>query len=187
MMITSRLFHIALMTTAIALLAGCMQTQPRYQTSYQYQFPDDSNAQACINHCRQQLRVCQQQCSSKQQACLQHIKPQVEQLYANELEHYQQALNLYRIDLERYQLQLIIREQRARLQAEGRVFWPEPWYMRPIAPFAPSKSRIQQQLAAQCDLACRCQTELDSCYLSCGVKKISETRCVSDCPAATSP
>ncbi|MDO9188476.1 MAG: hypothetical protein Q7U24_01285, partial [Sulfurimicrobium sp.] len=58
-----------------------------------------------------------------------------------------------------------------------------PYYSPPFPPIKPSRNAVFERLRQErCDVDCGCQPVYDACFLSCGGKKIPETRCISNCP-----
>ncbi|HEY9199510.1 MAG TPA: hypothetical protein VIR60_09090, partial [Gammaproteobacteria bacterium] len=59
----------------------------------------------------------------------------------------------------------------------------EPYYYPPLPPQPPSYAdELGKLRAAKCDRDCGCQPDYDSCFLSCGGSRITEQRCIVNCP-----
>lgn len=175
-----------------AVLAGCASQAPRYQTTYRYELPTNPEGMACLDKCGQKVEACQQRCTVNFQSCLKLIEPQVDKRYSEALKRYEAELDRYRWELERYQLYLSMNWGYPPWYGYGNYYpyypWPGPYYFPPIAPISPSRddefARLRQE---KCDAECGCQSVSDACLLACGAKRISEERCVANCPEEKKP
>lgn len=173
---------IAVSFLLLCALAAC--ANPRYQTAYRYDPPNDTAGRACIAQCEPKLASCQSQCAVKHQACVKSLEPQIEA-------RLEQSLQLYQRDLQHYQYAY---DQYQRHFAWGyRGYHPRfgawPYYpgfdssFPPTPPLKPSRERIAALLTQQqCDRDCGCQPIYDACFLGCGGAKTPEVKCVANCP-----
>ncbi|SEP20726.1 hypothetical protein [Nitrosovibrio sp. Nv6] len=188
---------------SIGGLSGCAFFAPRYQITHRYEPPTDPAASICLEKCTQRLESCQQSCTSTYQACLKRIEPLVEERYKNAMQRYENELETYR----RHMNSRYLGWGRATL-GWGRSAWGwggypwgwggSPWgwggpyyglgysypfYYQPAPPTRPSRTREFDRLRyEQCEVECGCQSVQDSCFLSCGGRKIVEERCIANCP-----
>jgi len=165
-------------------LAGCASPIPRYQSAYRYEPPADSAGQACLEKCGQKMEVCQQRCTADYQTCLAGIEPLVEGRYGEALKRYAVEMDRYRWEMERYQLYLSLSWHDSFWYGHGFHHpWPGPYYFPPVAPKKPSRDgEIDRLRKEKCEVECGCQPIHDACFLSCGGKRISEVKCIADCP-----
>lgn len=176
---------------SLALLAGVAAcATPRYQTSYRYEAPAGVEGQACVQRCDAALAGCQAKCGVAYQSCLKTLEPQVEARYSQALERYAAELDRYRLDLQHYEAQLWDYQMWLGWHHDpwwvGQR-WPYPWYgtgYLGAPPDKPSRDQVMARLRQeQCDQDCACLSGYDRCFLGCGGRQISETRCVENCPA----
>lgn len=165
----------------VMVMAGC--ATPRYQSVKRYEV--GSAAPACLASCVEAEQRCKTSCQAKHEACLKSIEPDVQARYQAALKRHAQALNLYRLELDRYRHELM-------LGWGWGPYWNGPWgYYSWFPPFPPSEpppsptlEGERQRLAHErCDQDCGCQGGYDACYLGCGGMITHETQCVANCPA----
>lgn len=175
---------------SLALLAGVAAcATPRYQTSYRYEQPAGAAGQACVQGCGEVLAGCQAKCGVAYQACLKTLEPQVEARYSQAVERYAAELDRYRLDLQHHEARLWEYQMWLGWHHDPWWFgsrWPSPWYGPGYLgdlPDKPSRDQILARLRQeQCDQDCACLSGYDPCFLGCGGRQISETRCVANCP-----
>lgn len=166
-------------------LAGC--ATPRYQTLYQYEGPVDAAGRACLQTCEPKLANCQANCRVAYQSCLKSAAPAIEKRYRETLKEYESAMNQYRHELSMIQFQMSM-EHSYYAQGYGYgysydPFWPAPYYAPPPRPQKPDHDKIAGEvIQQQCNHDCGCQPIYDACFLSCGGKKVSDIRCIANCP-----
>lgn len=182
---TVSVLHALLLGFLAVGLTGCAAPGPRYQTSYRYEPPADAAGRACLEKIGQNQMQCQQRCSTEYQACLKIVEPQGQARYAEALMRYEVEMRRYNSELDRYQLYLSM--SRGWPPRSGYGFyspWPEPYYYPPPVP--PAKPSLEQELGRlrqeKCEVDCGCQATYDEGFLSCGGKKISERKCIANCP-----
>jgi len=169
----------------LAVLTGCASQAPRYQTAYRYESPRDPAGLVCLEKCGQKIEACQQHCTANSQSCLKRIEPQADERYRDALKRYETELDRYRWELERYQLYLSMNWNYPPWYGYGNYYpWvAPPYFFPPMLPITPSRdeefARLRQE---QCSSDCGCQAIYDACFLSCGGQKISEVRCIANCP-----
>lgn len=180
---------------SLVLLAGMAAcATPRYQTSYRYEAPVGAEGRACVQRCDVVLAGCQAKCGADYQACIKTLEPQVEARYIQALEQYAAGLDRYRLDLQRYETQLWEYQVWLGWRHDPWWFgsrWPYPLYGPGYIgdlPDKPSRDQIMSHLRQeQCDRDCACLSGYDQCFLGCGGRQISETRCVANCPEDAAP
>lgn len=168
----------------VAGLSGC--ATPQYQTVYRYEPPADAKGLACLQGCEQQKESCQTDCKAQYQACQKEIEPLVEERYLQALKEYENDLRHYALTLRQYEIQQWL-------------FWPYdywphhrgyyayPWpglYLPPphLAPVMPTREGVRGKLEKEkCEADCGCLSGYDTCYFSCGGKRIPETVCIKNC------
>lgn len=175
---------IALPIAAIALaLTAC--AGPRYQTVQRYEPPADAAGRACLDRCREQQTFCQGRCSDDYQACMRRVEPLVQERYADALKEYGAELDRYWWDLRHYEMQL--------WQYRGRpnpwyapwpnYYWPGPYAYPYPQPLRPSRQALLNEIRLEhCNRDCGCTGDYDACFLTCGGRKVTETRCIANCP-----
>lgn len=184
MFISIRLLVLA---AAAACVAGC--ATPRYETVQSYESPASPEGQVCVKGCEAALDACRAECRATWQACAEGLEPQVDEGYARALKHYAEELRLYRHDLDHYQWDLWLGWGHG---YSG--FWYSPWpyhgwpgfypghYPSPPGD-PPTKEAVRASLLkSQCRDDCGCQSGYDACFVGCGGKVETRTRCVADCP-----
>lgn len=179
-----RIWHGLLCVIVLMGSAGCASKNPVYQSFYRYEPPVDSAGQACVESCVQKKGVCHKACTADYQSCVERIEPLVDVRYGEALKRHAAALDRYRWDLNLYHLQLSLNRHDH--------FWPghghyQPWfgpiYFPPVLPKTPGRDDVLNQLKKEkCDAACGCQPSYDTCFVACGGKRISEEKCVVNCP-----
>ncbi len=171
-----------------AALSGC--ATPQYQSSVRLIPPDDATGRACVQGCETRKTVCQTDCQSRFQACVKELGPQVEARYADALKQYEVDLKRYAWALRNYEMQLRyewLNSYPSRFPYGGYP-WPGPYYPPPYPePVLPTRDGIQAQLEkSSCQADCGCLPAYDSCFVGCGGQRLSETRCIKNCPPAKS-
>ncbi len=173
----------ALLRTLLGLLLAGMLSAcatPRYQTVYRLEPPTDASGLACIEKCSGQLSVCQAQCAQAYQACVQSLEPLVEARYLQALEGYEQALDRYAAELRAYELQYWLSWRHGPWWFDP---WPGPLWVPYPPPRKPSREAVRSALIKErCTEDCGCLAQHEACYLTCGGRKVSEERCVANCP-----
>lgn len=170
----------------VLALAGC--ATPRYETVRSLEPPAGEEGRVCARACEASLAACQKDCQVAWQACADRVEPQVEGRFAQALKAYAQDLRRYRRDLDWYEWDMWLGWN----HGPG-GFWYSPWPYHPwprahfwIDPPGDPPTREEVRaglLKAQCQDDCGCLTRHEACFLGCGGKVVSETRCVANCPA----
>lgn len=167
------------------LLAGC--ASPRYQTAYRYEAPSDAAGRACLARCEPQLAVCKADCKIHYDACVKRVEPEI-------AVRFDEALKQYDFEYRRYQQDLLNFNWHYSFgwgyYGHGHGYgygmfypWHDPFFYQPSPPNPPSRERIHARVVQEkCSADCGCQSAYDGCFLSCGGKKIPETKCVANCP-----
>lgn len=166
----------------LALLAACVS--PRYQTAYRYESPNDDLGRACLQQCEPKLSGCKTQCGEKYQACVKSVEPQVDARFEQGIQQYQRDFQFYQYAFDQYQRRQYWGYYPYDLRYGS---WPFFYDLEssfpPTPPRKPSREHIAAQwVQQQCDRDCGCEPIYDTCFLSCGGKKIPETTCVAHCP-----
>jgi len=176
MVIPARMLFLA--SAVVGLLMAC--ATPRYETVHRLEPPDDAAGRACLVQCDEVLKACQSRCSQRYQACVKEVEPKLDEAYAEALRHYAFDLDSYAASLQHYEMQLWLGWHHGPWWISPG--WSYPYYVsRP--PPRPSRQQIRERLIAeQCDRDCGCQPGYEACFLGCGGRKISEERCVANCP-----
>lgn len=159
-------------------LAGC--ATPRYQTVHRLEPPADPAGLACIGKCSDQLAACQARCAEAYQACVQSMEPLFQERYAEALRQYELALDRYAAELRAYELQHWLAWRHGGWWYDP---WPGPyWYPYP-PPRKPLREVVMNKLRKErCVEDCGCLAAHEACFLACGGRKITEERCVANCP-----
>ncbi|MHB1084647.1 MAG: hypothetical protein ACYCZA_07390 [Thiobacillus sp.] len=174
----------------LAILVGC--ATPQYQTSVRLIPPADAQGRACVQDCETEKAACQADCKTRYQACVRDIEPQVEARYA-------EALKLYELDLKRYATAL--RHYEMQLQFDWMNSypyyhphyppywwdpWPRPYFSFPYRePVMPTKESVREKLEkTNCQSDCGCLPPYETCFVSCGGQRLTETVCTKNCPPA---
>ncbi len=164
-------------------LSGC--ASPRYQTSQRLEAPIDPAGQACAANCEQTRCICQADCQEKFNACARDVEPQAQARHQREVENYGAALDEYRAGLDRYRFDLWLSHGQPHFHAG--LWWHDAWftptYPPPSAPRKPSLERTRAEvLKEKCREDYACAPTFESCVMGCGGRRVSETRCVANCP-----
>jgi hypothetical protein len=168
-------------------LSGC--AAPRYETTTQREAPTGAAAQACLEACAARLETCKQACAETYQACLKRVEPEAGEHYRQVLDRYAADLERYRSDLYDYQFQLWV----GWYGDNGGIWynpWHHPWFgpwssrsYVPPPPAVPTRDAVLADFReSRCGGDCGCQPPYDACFLACGGKISSVTRCVDNCP-----
>lgn len=171
-----------LRTLLVSLLAGLLGAcaTPRYQTLHRLEPPGDAAGLACVERCAQELTTCQAQCAQTYQTCVQSLEPVVQERYAQALEAYAQALDCYAAELRAYELQYWLSWRHGPWWYDP---WPGPLWVPYPPPRKPSREAVREALVKErCGEDCGCLTRHEACFLACGGRKVSEERCVANCP-----
>lgn len=173
-------FKTLLLLAWALLLSAC--ASPRFETVYRLEPPADASARACLLHCEEKLKACQDSCSERHQACLKEIEPQLDEAYAEALKRYAADLDLYAASLQHYELQLWMSWHHGPWWFTPG--WSYPYYYVSRPPTKPNRQAVRGRLIQEkCGGDCGCQPVYEACFLACGGKKIAEERCVANCPA----
>lgn len=165
----------------VIFVSGC--ANPRYQTFYRYEPPTDSEGRACMAHCESKLAACKTECKTTYDACVKRVAPEIDVRYDEALKRYEVEFVHYRQELLNYELHQSIGWGYYPPGYEPFYPWPTPFYFQPIPPHKPSREQIQTRIHREkCPADCGCQQSYDACFLSCGGKKIPETKCIANCP-----
>lgn len=175
---------------AVALATGC--ATPQYQTTVRFVPPTDAAGQACIARCEATKTACQADCQARYAACAKELDPEVETRYGEALKKYETDLKQYAVALRRYELDLRLDWYRAWPYRHPYwpyygwgAWWPGPAYPPPVQPAMPTREGVRAGLEkTRCRADCGCLPAYDACYVGCGGQRITETRCVKDCPPA---
>lgn len=168
----------------LAVLAGC--ATPQYQTSVRLIPPADAQGRACVQDCEALKSHCQSDCQSRRQACVEALEPQLEARYADALKQYEHDLNQYADALHQYEMQL--RFDWLNSYPFHHPFgwhpWPAPYFPPPYhAPQMPTRAGVRAQLEkSNCQDDCGCLPAYDTCFVSCGGQRLTETLCFKNCP-----
>lgn len=173
---------------AFAGLAGC--ATPQYQTVYRYEAPADSQGLACLQGCEEKKEGCQADCKARYQACQKDIEPQVEERYLQALKRYENDLRQYALALRHYEIQQWMfwpYDYWPYHRGYRYYAWPGPYFAPPYPPPAmPTREGVRAGLEkAKCQADCGCLPAYDTCYVSCGGKRIPETVCIKNCEKAS--
>ena len=174
--------YVALVLTAA--LAGC--ATPQYQTRVRAVPPADAAGRACVQDCEKTLAACQADCRTRHQACAQGVETRVEARYAEALKRYETELQQYAAALRYYEMQLRFEWLRGHPyhRPYGWGLWPGPAFPPPYRePKQPTREGVHAQLVKEnCPDDCGCLPAFDTCFVGCGGQRISETRCIKNCP-----
>lgn len=169
---------LATVSVLAALAAGC--ASPRYQTVKRHAPPEGAAGQACLDKCAAAMGPCKRECEARYQSCTKSVLPDAQARHDQMLRHYEAALSMYRWELERYRMDLMLGSGHG--YPYGLWGWHHP-FPPPVPPLAPSLEREAKKLSQErCDRDCGCQTTYDSCFLGCGGKIESQTLCIAHCP-----
>ncbi|MEW5966855.1 MAG: hypothetical protein AB1720_07665 [Pseudomonadota bacterium] len=167
-----------------AAFAGC--ATPQYQTTVRVVPPTDAAGRACVQDCEKTLAACQTGCRARYETCAQSVEPQVEARYVEALKRYEAELQQYAAALRQYEMQL-----RFEWMHGYPYYWPYGWGMWPAfpppyrEPKQPTREGVRAQLVKEtCQDDCGCLPAFDACFVGCGGQRISETRCIRNCPPA---
>lgn len=171
-------------------LAGC--ASPQMQSSVRFVPPGDTAGRACVADCEAARSSCQTRCQTAYTQCAQTLDAEVEAKYAVALKEYEAALKRYAVELQQYQFDLRLGwvhgwpfRHPGRHLYYGFDFWPYPPLPPPREPVAPTREAIRAQLEkTRCQADCGCLPAYDGCFVGCGGERITETRCVKNCPPA---
>jgi hypothetical protein len=174
-------------------MVGC--ATPQYQTVYRYEPPADAQGVACAQGCEAQKETCQAECRARYQACQKDIEPLVETRYLQALKQYEHELRQYALLLRQYEMQQwLFWPHDYYWPHHHRYFaypWPGPYFPPPyLNPVMPTREVARAALEKEkCQADCGCLPAYDSCYVSCGGKRIAETVCIRHCgkPATDQP
>lgn len=170
--------RLALTLLLAALLAAC--ATPRYQTVHRLEPPNDTAGLACVERCAQKLASCQTQCAQAYQSCVQSLEPLFQERYLQALERYAQALDRYAAELRAYHLHYWLSWRHGPWWYDP---WPGPLWVPDPPPRRPSREAVRSALIKErCVEDCGCLTQHEACFLACGGRKVSEERCVANCP-----
>lgn len=168
----------------LAVIAGC--ATPQYQTTVRLIPPTDATGRACVQACEAKKSLCQADCRSRFQACVTSLGPQVETRYAEALKQYEMDLRYYAAALRSYDMQLRLGWMNS--YPYGHPFgwdpWPGPYYPPTYPePVMPTREGIRAQLEhSSCQADCGCLPAYDGCFTGCGGQRLTETRCIKNCP-----
>lgn len=168
----------------VAGLAGC--ATPQYQTVYRHEPPADSQGLACLQGCEQKKETCQADCKARFQACQKDIEPQVEERYLQALKNYENDLRHYALAIRQYEIQQWLywpHDYWPHHRGYYSYPWPGPYFPPPyLAPVMPTRESVKAALEKEkCQADCGCLSAYDTCYVSCGGKRIPETVCIKNC------
>ncbi|MCS6786916.1 MAG: hypothetical protein NZ524_07805 [Thiobacillaceae bacterium] len=165
------------------LLAAC--ATPHYETVTRLELPTDAAGRACAAQCAERLSDCQADCGRNYAACVAALEPRVEESYAEALQRYAQALDRYAADLRHLQFDLWF-NWRHRLRWYDPWWhapWYDPWWLPGPPPRRPTRQEIEAELRQRsCVEDCGCLLQNEACILACGGRRVSEQRCVRNCP-----
>lgn len=166
----------------VITLAGC--ATPQYQATVRVVPPADAFGRACVQDCEKTLAACQADCRARFQACSQGVEPQVEARYTEALKRYEAELQQYAAALRQYEMQL-----RFEWMHGYPYYWPYGWSIWPTfpppyrEPKQPTRDSVRAQLVKEnCRDDCGCLPAYDTCFVGCGGQRITETRCIKNCP-----
>ena len=171
-------------------LAGC--ASPQMQSSVRLVPPADATGRACVAGCEATRSSCQSRCQTAYTQCAQTLDAEVEAKHADALKDYEVALKRYAAELQQYQFDLRLgwvhgwpfRHPYRHLHY-GFDFWPYPPLPPPPEPVAPTREATRAQLEkTRCQADCGCLPAYDGCFVGCGGERITETRCIKNCPSA---
>jgi len=179
---------------------GC---SPRYKIVYDFIPPRDSTAKYQIQKCYQDLKLCNQSCSSQKSSCYQKAVAVAKDEYEKKLKLYKKKLDTYKLEYKNYLSQ---KEQKDEL-IEKITYYTDvcddkkdkyacekgleyqyqlkklKYLHKPRAPREPSlDSIIVDKKASMCDEACPCQEQFRSCYVSAGGQVTTRKICIAHCP-----
>jgi len=168
---------------ALAVMAGC--ATPQYQTRYRYEPPADAQGLACVRGCEQEKEACQADCKTRYQACQKDIEPLVEGHYLQALKQYENDLRLYARELRHYEFQQWLYWPHDHWYFRHGYYypWPGSYFPPPyFSPEMPTREGARAKLEKEkCQADCGCLANYDTCYVSCGGKRIPETVCIKNC------
>ena len=171
---------------ALAMGLGVMGcATPRYET------PASQQGQACVANCTALRDTCRADCKEAWERCTATREPQVETRYTQALEDYADALRRYRLELDRYEWELWLGWHHGH-SGFWYTPWADPWYhypwpgyFPPATPPAdpPTRESVRAELhKKQCQDDCGCESRFDHCFMECGGNRVTETRCIANCP-----
>ena len=171
-------------------LAGC--ATPQMQTSVRFVPPADAAGRACVAGCEAARTNCQAQCQTAYAQCAKTLDADVEVQHAEALKQYEADLRRYAAELQQYQFDMRLGWVHAwpirhpyRHLYYGFDFWPYPPLPPPREPVTPTREAIRAQLEkTRCQADCGCLPAYDACFTGCGGERITETRCIKNCPPA---
>lgn len=169
---------------ALTLLAGC--AAPQYQTTVRLISPSTEAGRACVQACEAKKTACQAGCQRHYQACIKALEPQVEPRYLDALKEYELELKRYAAALRHYEIQLQFEWLHS--YPFGHPYWWDPWpglYFPPPSrqPQMPTRAAVRIKLEeTNCQADCGCLPAYDTCFISCGGQRVSETMCIKNCP-----
>lgn len=179
-----------ILLAALLGLAGC--ATPQMQSTVRFVPPSDPAGRACVAECDTARLACQAQCQASYARCIKTLDAEVEAKYTDALRQYEADLRRYASELQQYQFDMRlgwvqawpVRHPYRRLYY-GYEFWPYPPLPVPTAPVAPTREAVRAQLEkTRCQADCGCLPAYDGCFVGCGGERITETRCIRNCPSA---
>lgn len=168
----------------LGTLAGC--ATPQYQTNVHMIPPADAAGRTCIQDCEARKTACHADCQARYQACAKALEPQVEAIYIEALQQYEQDLRGYAAALRRYEMQLHFGWMHS-YPYYGFYWWdpwPGPYFPPPYPdPVMPTRDGVRAQLEkSACMADCGCLPAYDACFVGCGGQIVRETVCIKNCP-----
>lgn len=153
---------------------------------YRYEPPADQQSLACVQACEQKKETCQSDCQSRFQSCQKDIEPLVEERYLQALKQYENDLRHYALMLRQYEIQQWLYWPYDYWPHHHGYYaypWPGPYFPPPyLTPVMPTREGVKAALEKEkCQADCGCLPTYDSCYVSCGGKRIPETVCIKNC------
>jgi len=163
------------------ILSGC--ASPRYQTLYRYDPPADAVGRACLARCEPKLAECKADCKTAYEACVKRVGPEIDARYDEALRRFDDEYRRYRQEWINFNFHYSFGWGHF---SPGYGFydpWHDPFFHQPTPPNPPSREQIQARVHKEkCPADCGCQQPYDACFLTCGGKKIPETKCIANCP-----
>ena len=167
---------------------------PKYRTTYSYIAPESSQAQSCIQTCKEELATCQKVCEANFNICKKKAEKIGKQNYEKKLQQYYKDLEDYASRVQRYELdrELLFYDGFCYPGSYGfcgpfggRLLWgPPPGYTYTL--HKPVKPSLEQEILdaqmKECRIDCGCQQSFDTCYEKCGGKVIKKEICIKNCP-----
>jgi len=185
---------------SIFILWGC---SPKYKIVYDYTPPSDITSRSLIQKCYQDLKICNETCSSKKSSCYQKAVKVAKDEYEKKLRIYQKKLDAYKLEYKNYLSQKekkdeliekityytdVCDEKKDKYACQKGLEYQYQlkklkYLHKPRPPREPSLDAIiVDKKASMCESACSCQEQFRSCYVSAGGEVTPRKICIANCP-----